>query len=230
MSLPHGEDKGEEGTMNSFKDQNLKLFLIGFFLIFFFSCSEPVKVKIEIPVESAIKLSEYKEVVVTNFLIQEKTGEFSAEKEIANFIVNDLRSSFSINPLFKEIKFGKGEEIFREADFWKNILEGKNLIITGTAKISEEKRNILKESSPYTAYPERRIVPMKFFVFHIKIFLIDSSTGSIISSKNIKEEKGYEDQDTPIEKGFMDIMQKISSKYLKDLFQKKIEEERYIIH
>lgn len=213
------------------KTKVLKLILIGSFLLSFLACSEPIKVKIEIPVESAIKLSDYKEIVVTNFLVQEKPGEFPAEKEIANFLINELRSSLSINAYFKEIKFEKGENTFEQNELWKNLLtEGKNLIITGIAKISEEKRNVLRESSPYTAYPERRIVPMKFFIFNIKIFLIDSSTGSIISSKSIREEKGYDDQDTPIERGFMDIMQKISNKYLKDLFQKKIEEERYIIY
>lgn len=212
------------------KIQNIKIFL-GIFIIYFLSCTEALKVKIEIPVESAVKLSDFKEIIVTNFFVLEAPKDFPAGKEIASFFTNEFKSSLSLNALSKEIKFENGERIFQDTDFWKNLVgEGRNLIVTGTAEIKEEKRNILREGSPYTAYPERRIVPMKFFIFNLKIFLIDSSNGSIISSRALKEEKGYDDVDTSIEKGFMDIMQKISNKYLKDLFQKKIEEERYIIY
>lgn len=213
------------------KIQNIKLIFIGIFIISFLSCTEPLKVKIEIPVESVLKLSDFKEIIVTNFFVSEAPKDFPAGKEIASFITNEFKSSLSINALSKEIKFENGEKIFEDSNFWKNLVgEGKNLIVTGTAEIKEEKRNILREGSPYTAYPERRIVPMKFFIFNLKILLIDSSNGSIISSRTIKEEKGYDDVDASIEKGFMDIMQKISNKYLKDLFQKKLEEERYIIY
>lgn|GEM_PF-2316675 len=220
--------------MNKKNFKNKRIFpilipLISAFLLI--SCTEPMKVKIEIPVESAVKLSDFNEIIVTNFFVSETPKEFPAGKEIANFIVNDLRSSHSVNVSFKEIKFENGDKVFGDSDFWKNISgEGKNLIITGTANIKEEKRNVIMESSAYTEYPGRRIVPMKFFVFNIKIFLIDSSTGSIISSRSFKEEKGYDTPDTPIEKGFMDIMQRVANKYFKDLFQKKIEEERYIIY
>lgn len=207
-----------------------KIIVFSGFIILFFSCSEPIKVKIEIPVESIVKISDFNEVIVTNFFVREAPGEFSAGKEIANFLLNDFRASLSMNANYKEIKFENGDKIFGDSEFWKSIMEeGRNLIITGTAEIKEEKRNVVQEGSPYVTFPGRRIVPMKFFIFNIKIFLIDSSNGSIISSKTFKEEKGYEDPDAPIERGFMDIMQRISNKYLKDLFQKKIEEERYII-
>ncbi len=213
------------------KTNAILLWSLIFIVLSLISCSEPVKVKIEIPVESAVKLSDYKEIFVTNFLMSDAPEDFPIGKEIANFIVNEFRASLSVTSYFKEIKFENGEKIFGDSNFWKNVVEeGKNLIITGTANIKEEKRNVVQESSPYVAYPGRRIVPMKFFIFTIKIFLIDSPTGSIISSKTFKEEKGYEDQDATIERGFMDIMQRISNKYLKDLFQKKIEEDRYIIY
>lgn len=225
------EDKGKKVRKKFLKIQNIKLIFIGLLIISFLSCSEPLKVKIEIPVESVIKPSDFKEIVVTNFLILEAPKDFPAGKEIASYITNEFKSSLSLNAHYKEIKFENGEKIFEDSNFWKNLVgEGKNLIVTGTAEIKEEKRNILRESSPYTAYPERRIVPMKFFIFNIKILLIDSSNGSIISSRTLKEEKGYEDVDVSLEKGFMDIMQKVSNKYLKDLLQKKIEEERYIIY
>jgi len=215
-----------------FKNKRIFPFWISIFSAFLLiSCAEPMKVKIEIPVESAIKLSDFNEIIVTNFFVSETPKEFPAGKEVANFIVNDLRSAHSTNVIFKEIKLENGDKVFGDSDFWKNIAgDGKNLIITGTANIKEEKRNVIMESSPYTEYPGRRIVPMKFFVFNIKIILIDSSTGSIISSRSFKEEKGYENPDTTIERGFMDIMQRVANKYLKDLFQKKIEEERYIIY
>ncbi len=220
--------------MRKRKSKNIKnvLFLgLIFSALLLISCTEPIKVKIEIPVESAIKVSDFKEIIVTNFFVSETPKEFPAGKEIANFIVNDLRSSHSINVGFKEIKFENGDKTFEDSEFWKDLCgEGKNLIITGTASINEEKRNVIMESSPYTEYPGRRIVPMKFFVFNIKILLIDSSTGSVISSKSFKEEKGYENPDTSIERGFMDIMQRVANKYFKDLFQKKTEEERYIIY
>lgn len=211
--------------------KNVPFWGLIFSTLFLISCTEPMKVKIEIPVESAIKISDFKEIVVTNFFVSEAPRGFHAGKEIANFIVNDLRSTHSINVSFKEIKFEKDEKIFNDLEFWQNISgEERHLIITGTANINEENRNVVMESSPYTQYPGRRIVPMKFFVFNIKILLIDSSTGSVMSSKSFKEEKGYENPDTSIERGFMDIMQRVTNRYLKDLFQKKIEEERYIIY
>lgn len=223
--------------MRKRKSKNKKVVPFGvliFSTLLLISCKEPIKVKIEIPVESTIKISDFKEIVVTNFFVSEAPRGFHIGKEIANFIVNELRSSHPINAInvrFKEIKFENVDKIFDDSEFWKNLSgEGKNLIITGTASIDEEKRNVVMESSPYTEYPGRRIVPMKFFVFNIKILLIDSSTGSVMSSKSFKEEKGYENPDTSIERGFMDIMQRVANKYLKDIFKKKIEEERYIIY
>ncbi|MGQ9618683.1 MAG: hypothetical protein ACUVUG_06965 [Candidatus Aminicenantia bacterium] len=208
------------------------IFIISIPLFFLLSCEEPIKVKIEIPVESAVKLSDYQEIFVTNFLVSDFPKDFKADKEIANFIINEFKSAYSINPNFKEVKFESGDKTFSDADFWKNLNEktGKTLILTGIADIKEERRNIVQESSPYATFPERRIVQMKFFKFNLKVFLIDSSSGSIISSRTFKEEKGYEDPETPLERGFMDIMQRITNRYLKDLFQKKIEEERYIIY
>lgn len=211
--------------------KNVPFWGLIFSTLILISCTEPIKVKIEIPVESTIKISDFKEIVVTNFFISEAPKEFPAGKEIASFIVNELRNKHSINVSFKEIKFENGEKTFDDLEFWKNVAgEEKTLIITGTANINEEKRNVVMESTSYTQYPGRRIVPMKFFVFNIKILLIDSSTGSVISSKSFKEEKGYENPDTSIERGFMDIMQRVTNRYLKDLFQKRIEEERYIIY
>ncbi len=208
-----------------------KRFILILFILFLLECSEPLKVKIEIPVESQINLSDFQEVIITNFFVPGSPQEFQAGREIANYLVNEFKSQFSTNARLKEIKMDNEDKIFSDKEFWKKTAESsKALIITGTATMKEEKRNIVQESSPYTTLPQRRIVQMKFFVLDLKIFLIDSSSGLTLSSKKFKEEKGYEDPNTPFEKGFMDIMQRIASRYLKELFQKKVEEERYIIY
>lgn len=192
------------------------------------------KIKVELPGVSAVKLDEFKELVITNFLVEKETKDFNLSQELVDYLSPELGKHYKGKIISKEISIEK-KEIFKEKDFWKNLLtESKEaLFLTGTAQYTQEVRKAILEK--YSERPEdfisseKGLAQRKFFTLVIQFYLINAQTGEIIYERNFKEARGYQNPKQTANFAFFDLIQKTNVKFLRNVFGLKKIQQRYLI-
>lgn len=192
------------------------------------------KIKVELPGVAAVNLDEFKELVITNFLVEKETKDFNLSQEIVDYLSLELGKHYKGKIVSKEITFEK-KEIFKEKDFWKNLsTESKEaLFLTGTAQYTQEIRKAILER--HTERPEgfisseKGLAQRKFFTLVLQLFLINAQSGEILYKRNIKEARGYENPKQTANFAFFDLIQKAQVKFLRNVFGLEKIQQRYLI-
>jgi hypothetical protein len=194
------------------------------------------KLKIEIPPKTAFNLDQYSEVVVTNFLIKEKTKDFDLNKELVDYFSFEIGQNFKGKISSKKIAFEK-EDPFKKESFWKNLLPDQKqaIIFTGGALYTEEVRKaILKEKKKRFEEPsfseKRSLAERRFYSLNLNLYIIDAQTGKALYTRNFKESSGYKNPKQTAAFAFFDLIQRVKDKFFRNILAEPSIQERYLIY
>ncbi len=206
-------------------------------VIFLFSCSSGNrwKLKIEMPGESAFDLEEFKEIVITNFLIKQETKDINLSQEIIDYLSTELGQQYEGKISSENISI-ENEEVFQNEEFWSNLKEGPkgSLFLTGRADYKEEIRKAILEErrgeryeDPFTT--ERKLAERRFYTLELDVFFIEGQSGQSLYQRSFKEVKGYKNPKQTAYYAFFDLIQTVKVKFFRDILGGKKIEERYLI-
>lgn len=205
-------------------------------LLLSFSCasSDYWKLKIEVPERAVLNLDQFSEIVITNFLIKEERKDFDLNQELVDYFSFEIGQKFKGKISSKKISFEK-EEPFKNEDFWKNLLPDlkEAIFITGSAQYTEEIRKAILEKKrarfeePFVS--ERALAERRFYTLNLNLYIIDAKTGKALYERDFKESKGYENPKQRAPFAFFDLIQRVKSKFLRNILGETRIQERYLI-
>ena len=221
--------------MKKLKSKNLR-FAFPFLFILLISCTQSnyEKVRIEIPKKPDIDLSQYQEILITNFLENDEIKSFDENKEIQDYFSSELKKHLKKNVEIVDISIEKEEE-FKNPDLWKNVdsEENKSAIFTGSVKYSEEIRKSIRKKEKRRfedPFPkESRVETRTFYTLELHLYLIDAQTGKVIYDRNFKENKSYENPNQTAPFAFFDLILEVRDKLLEDFKGYERMKERYLL-
>lgn len=202
-------------------------------ILIMISCVENTKVEIEIPLKPKYNIPKFDYLWLGDFLARETIENYNLREEITNYLQNEIKSRFSVDSKRGEkIDWENEKNLFENDNFWREYVRDKEdtLIITGSASLKLENRNIIQDVSPYLSpsAQEKRLIPMKFLILNLELYIMHPKTGKIMYKNNFKEEKGFSEKTQNLAFGFFDVMKKITEKFFGDIFEKKIKKERIL--
>lgn len=216
--------------------KKIKIILI-FTILFYFSCAsnDYLKLRIEVPGKTSFDLDQYKEVVVTNFLIKKETKDFNLNHEIVDYFSFEIGQNFNGKVSKEEITFE--EEPFENEAFWRNLLPAQEdaVLFTGGAEYTEEIRKaILQEKRDRYEDPfiskKRGLAERRFYTLNIDLYIIDAKTGKTLYTRNFKESKGYQNPKQTAAFAFFDLIQRVKAKFFRNILGEASIQERYLIY
>ncbi len=189
----------------------------------------------EIPGKTSVDLDQYKEVVITNFLIKEETKDFNLNNEIIDYFSFEIGQNFNGKVSKEEITFE--EEPFKNEAFWKNLLPAEKdaLLFTGGAEYTEEIRKaILQEKRDRFEDPfiskKKGLAERRFYTLNIDLYIIDAKTGKTLYTRNFKESKGYANPKQTAAFAFFELIQKVKTRFFRSILGEARIQERYLIY
>lgn len=209
-----------------------KFFLPLLFLLIF-SCNSTNywELKLDLPRQPAFNLDEYKEIVITNFLINNPSEDFDLNQELVDYFKFQLKQNLELDVSFKDISVNDNQN-FSDKNFWKKIPNLNNvLLFTGTAGYNKEIRKALlrkKESGPPFSQ-EPKLVERKFYSLLLTVYIIDPATGEILYQRELKQTKDYENPNQTAYFAFFDLVKQAKDNIFRQLLGKELLQERYLI-
>jgi hypothetical protein len=204
--------------------------------ILHFSCASlyNLKVNVELPGISTLNLDQFREVVISDFLVEKATKDFDINRELVDLFSVDLSKHFPGKVTSKDISWEE-KDVFQQEDFWKNLLPDPEeaLILTGTVRYSEEIRKaILEDYSEGTGgfyAKEKGIAQRKFYTLILQLYLIKAKTGEILYTRDFKESRGYKNPKQTANFAFFDLMETVRRKFVRNVLGEEKLEQRYLI-
>jgi hypothetical protein len=192
------------------------------------------KLRIEIPRKSELDLKQYSQIIVTPFLVEEKTEDFDLNKEIVDYLVNEFKRK-SVSTIQASGHAVDKKDLFTNADYWKGLDSGSEgtLYITGSAEYSKEVRKALikkgrkryEDPFPDPAQLEQR----KFYNLNLNLYFIEAKTGLPVYKREFKESKSYTNPNQTSYNAFFDLALQVKEKLFRTVFGESRLEERYLI-
>lgn len=212
------------------------LFVLFAFLFQVLSCSSNLrwKLRLEIPGEAALDLSQYEEIVITNFFIQQETEDINLSQEIVDYFNFEIGQEFDGKITVKNLSI-EDEKIFTTDAYWKDKVENpeETLFLTGSAQYTKETRKAIldtrttKFDEPFET--ERKLAERKFYTLNLDLYFINADTGKSLYTKEFKETQGYKNPNQTAYFAFFDLIQKVKDKLLRSVIGGEKVQERYII-
>lgn len=216
----------------------MKKIRLAFFILLlsFLSCSSGYnwKTRIEIPGEPILNLDNFKEIIITNFLIKKEAKNFDLNKEIVAYFSSELGKEFKGKVSSRTINLEQ-EEVFKDESFWREqgIDLKETLLISGSAQYTEEVRKAILErrrdrvEDPFQS--ERGLAERKFYTFLLDLYLIDSKTGKALYKRNFKESRGYQNPKQTAQFAFFDLIGRVKTKFFQNILAVTKIQERHLI-
>jgi hypothetical protein len=205
-------------------------------LLVFSSCASDsyYKLRVDLPTKTNLNLSQFNEIVITNFLVKKETKDVNLSKELVNYFSFELGQAFKGKVLTVEVSL-KDEALFKNEDFWKNLYpERKNsILLTGSAQYSEEVRKAILETkrsrfeTPFP--PEKALSERKFYILNLDLYLIDTESGKALYKRSFNESKGYDNPRETAYFAFFDLIQGVKGKLFPNIVGDRKIQERYIL-
>lgn len=218
------------------KKINKTIFVLLLSSLYFISCSTSsyLKIKIAIPEKTALEIDQFNKIVITNFLIKEKTKKFDLNQELVKYFTSEIEIVLKGKTLSKKISLEK-EELFNNKEFWKKLfpdLKGA-VLLTGSAQYSEEIRKaILETKKEYSEDPfakGKTFEERRFYTLNLDLYLIDAKTGDTLYKRSFKESKGYKNPNQTAYFAFFELIQRVKEKFFSIILRGKKIQDRYLI-
>lgn len=205
-------------------------------LLFFCSCVSDsyYKLRIDVPAKTNLTLSQFNEIIITNFLIKKETKDINLSKELVNYFSFELGQTFRGKVSTGEVSL-KDETLFKDEDFWKNLYpERKNsILLTGNAQYSEEVRKAILEKkidrfeTPFS--PEKAMSERRFYILNLDLYLINTESGKTLYKRSFNESKGYDNPKETAYFAFFDLIQGVKGKLFSNVLGERKTQERYLL-
>jgi hypothetical protein len=192
------------------------------------------KIKVDLPAYSPLKLEQYREVAVTNFLITKEFAGLDLNKELGAYFKQEFEKKFrgkvSSLPVSPD-----SQDVFQKPDFWKSQASSRSglLLVTGAAQLSRETRKAVfdKDTDPREAArsPQRGISERAIFTLDISLYLIAAETGEILMKKEYKETKTYATPKQRADFAFYDLAQRVRQKLFRPILTEEQTQDRYLL-
>lgn len=206
------------------------------FILFSFACTSTTywKLRIEVPGKSDVRLDEFKEIVITDFLIKKQTKDIDLNKEIVEYLTSEIAKNFNgkVSPTKISVE---NDNIFGNENFWKNLFSAseETVVLTGSAQFTEEIRKAILErrkqrfEDPFPA--EKALEERRFYNLNFNLYLIDSKTGKALYQREFKESRGYDNPKQTAFFAFFDLIQAVKGKLFSQILGERKIQERYLI-
>ena len=210
--------------------------LLIFFLIVLGACSitNNTRIRIEMPIHTELKLSDYQKIIITDFLLKNEIKNFNVNKELAEYFSTEINQESKTSTVVKDISIEK-DEIFENSDFWKTLApesEG-TLYFSGIIEYTQETRKALigKAKKQFEdPFPSpQKMATRKFYNLEMDIYLIDAKTGNTVYQRNFKESQSYTNPNQTGYFAFFDLMLKVKDKLFRQVLGGERIQERYLI-
>lgn len=205
-------------------------------LLFFFACTSNTywKLRIEVPGKSDISLDQFKEIVITDFLIKKQTKDIDLNKEIIDYFTSEIGNNFNGKVSSRNISL-ENENVFDNEEFWKNLWPGleETVVLTGSVQFTEEIRKAILErrkqrfEDPFPA--EKALEERRFYNLNFNLYLIEPKTGKALYKREFKESRGYDNPKQTAFFAFFDLIQAVKSKLFSNILGERKIQERYLI-
>lgn len=212
--------------------------LLIFTILFSFSCASDKyrKLRIELPSKITFNLDQFSEVIVTNFLIKEETENFDLNQELVDYFSFEIGQNFKGKVSSENIAFEEDEPFKNEA-FWRSLLPDKReaMLFTGAAQYSAEIRKAILDrkkqrfEDPFIS-KERALAERRFYTLNLDLYIIDAKTGKPLYMRHFKESKGYENPEQTAPFAFFELIQRVKTKFFRNVLGEESIQERYLIY
>lgn len=218
------------------KKNNKYFYLLILFLLWSYSCSSSsyFKLKIEMPFESNVPISEFDEVIVTDFYLLNQVDDFDLNQELVGYLSSEIGMQVSADVKTTAVEI-KDEAALENEEFWQNLALSteKAILISGSVEYSHETRKALigKEKKQFEdPFPSsRELTARKFYTLTLDLYLIDSETGKTLFNQEFKETKSYSNPNQTSYFAFFDLTYMVKEKLFRILFGSERVQERYLI-
>jgi hypothetical protein len=181
-----------------------------------------------------VRLDEFKEIVITDFLIKKQTKDIDLNKEIVEYLTSEIAKNFNgkVSPTKISVE---NDNIFGNENFWKNLFSAseETVVLTGSAQFTEEIRKAILErrkqrfEDPFPA--EKALEERRFYNLNFNLYLIDSKTGKALYQREFKESRGYDNPKQTAFFAFFDLIQAVKGKLFSQILGERKIQERYLI-
>ncbi len=195
-----------------------------------------LKLTLELPRKATFNLDQFSEVIVTNFLVKEEMENFDLNQELIDYFSFEIGQNFKGKISSRIITFEE-EEPFKNEVFWKSLLPGKSeaILFTGGAQYSEEIRKAILEKKkgrfedPFVS-KKRTLAERRFYTLNLDLYIIDANTGKPLYTRTFKESKGYENPKQKAPFAFFELIQRVKTKFFRNVLGEASIQERYLIY
>jgi len=193
-----------------------------------------LKMKIEIPGLSPFNLEQFKEIVMTNFLLEKEMKDFDLNEELLDYMSPELARKFKGKISKRTISWEK-QDLFKSEDFWKALAPDlkQALFLTGKAQYTQETRKALLEKEKVrfedTLRTEKSLAERKVFTLELDLYFIDAETGKVLLERNYKETRSYPNPKQTAHFAFFELMANIKTKLFQTILREGKTQERYIL-
>lgn len=192
------------------------------------------KIRLEIPAQTALKLDDFQELVIADFLTERQDKNFDMNNELLNYFTSEFKLRFKGDVVSKRIALEK-EETFKEEEFWKALLPERKgvLFLSGKAQFTQETRKAIldkertMDDDPFS--PTKKLSERNVFTLSITLFLIKGETGKALVEKEYKETKSYTNPKQTKDFAFYELIQRIRMKFFRSILGEEKLQERYLI-
>lgn len=208
------------------------------FLIFslFCSCSSSnySKLKIEMPFNASVQMTDFDEVIVTDFLLLNDVEEFDLNQELVEYFSSEIGREVNADIKTARVEI-EDSASFENEGFWQELALStkKAILVSGSIEYTHETRKALigKERRQFEdPHPSRRtLTSRKFYTLNLDLYFLDSETGKILLKEQYKESKSYDNPNQTPHFAFFDLAYNVKEKLFRQLFGSERVQERYLI-
>lgn len=194
-----------------------------------------VRVRVEMPAPAAVRVEDYREIVLAGFHVAEPAADVDLNRDLSAFFEPELKLRTKA-AVVRRRPAPDDAALLKQEDFWKGTAGAgdKVLFLTGKARFDQELRKALLEKDrgrsedPFTsdkAWDER-----KSFTLEVTMMLIDGATGRPVFEKDYKETATYSNIRQPAPFALFDLMQRLKVKFFRDVLGAERIQERYLLY
>ncbi|MHB8095992.1 MAG: hypothetical protein ACYDH0_13765 [Candidatus Aminicenantales bacterium] len=193
------------------------------------------KIRIDIPGYSPIRLDDYKEVVITNFRVEQETEGFDISREIGDEFAFDLGRRFKGTVSARSVPWDR-EGLAGEKDFWaaQGSVAVPALFLTGRVRYLKEVRKALtgaylKEVDGPFRETQTGLAERTIYTLDLTLFLIRADTGEVLFTRDYKETQTYGKSNQPYPFAFYELFPRVKLRFLRMILGEEMGQERYLL-
>jgi hypothetical protein len=196
---------------------------------------EARRVQVGIPGYTLLGAGDVGEIHVTEFRVENPSGNFDIGKEFVDYLYAGLARKYE-GKVFRWTVPEDKAGLAGDRDFWAGLKTGPGpgLFVTGTILYREEVRKALLDTDrrvidgPFRQEEKKGLAERRLYTLTIGVSLIRAGTGDIVLSKEFSETTTYPDSNVPVSYAFYELLPHFRQRFFQDVFGEERLQERYL--